>query len=563
MELARKRREITILLVVVLGFLGLFVTKAYAIDDPLFLWLAGNIREHPLDFYGFEVNWYGIGMPMHKVTMNPPLAGYYIAAVGALAGLSEVAVHTAFLLPVAAACLGTYRLARDLCGRPLLASLMGLLTPVFLVSSTSVMCDTLMLAFWCWSVNCWRDGLKRERAGLLVLAGALAALAGLSKYYGFALVPLLGLHGLLARRRVGAWVLPLLIPVAAGVAYELGTAAMYGHGLISGARVYAASLRESESLGFGPTLLSGLVFCGGCVATAIFLGPLLAGARWTLVAFGVLFLVALAGPHELLRPPNAVVVTNTYGLDLQILLMAYGGAVVTALGLAEVRRWRDPDSVLLGCWILGTLVFAAFLNWVNNGRSILPMAPAVGIALARRLELGVAPRQLVQRALVPAMAASIALAGVVTYADARWANQSRRAASDMAHEYGDQPLFFMGHWGFQYYAQLAGAQRFDPRVDVLRAGSVIVVPTNNYGTVELLPKLLSRLSTREYPGLPWVHTASLGSGACFYANNIAPLPYAIGSALPDTYVTWRVEKTFHYLKTDAKGQGPGGAVAPP
>ena len=45
MELARKRREITILLVVVLGFLGLFVTKAYAIDDPLFLWLAANIRE--------------------------------------------------------------------------------------------------------------------------------------------------------------------------------------------------------------------------------------------------------------------------------------------------------------------------------------------------------------------------------------------------------------------------------------------------------------------------------------------------------------------------------------
>ena len=41
------------------------------------------------------MNWYGIGMPMHKVTMNPPLAGYYLAAVGALAGLSEVAVHTA------------------------------------------------------------------------------------------------------------------------------------------------------------------------------------------------------------------------------------------------------------------------------------------------------------------------------------------------------------------------------------------------------------------------------------------------------------------------------------
>jgi hypothetical protein len=279
----------------------------------------------------------------------------------------------------------------------------------------------------------------------------------------------------------------------------------------------------------------------------------------------VLVLAALAvpDPHELLCRPHALVVTNKVGLDLQILLMAYGGAVVTALGLAEVRRWRDPDSVLLGCWILGTLVFATFLNWVNNGRSILPMAPAVGIALARRLELGLAPRQLVRWALAPAIAASAALAGLVTYADARWANLSRKAASDIAQDYGDQPLFFMGHWGFQYYAQLAGARCIDPRVDVLSAGSVIVVPTNNYGTVQFPRSHVSQLSVRDYRGLSWVHTASLGSGACFYANNIAPLPFAMGSALPDTYVISKVEKTFRYEKVRAKGQGPGGAPAPP
>lgn len=91
---------------------------------------------------------------------------------------------------------------------------------------------------------------------------------------------------------------------------------------------------------------------------------------------------------------------------------------------------------------------------------------------------------------------------------------------------------------------------------------MIVVPTNNYGTLQLDPSLVSRLSVHKYRGLPWVHTASLGSGACFYANNIAPLPFAIGSALPDTYVTWKVDKTFHYRKADTKGQGPGGAAPP-
>jgi len=44
----------------------------------------------PADFYDFDVNWGGSVRPMHGVTMNPPLVGYYIAGVAALFGWSEV-----------------------------------------------------------------------------------------------------------------------------------------------------------------------------------------------------------------------------------------------------------------------------------------------------------------------------------------------------------------------------------------------------------------------------------------------------------------------------------------
>ena len=74
---------------------------------------------------------------MYEVTMNPPLVGYYIAGVAALFGRSEVALHTAFLLPAAGAVVGTYWLARRLSGRPLEAGLAALLSPVFLVSPWS------------------------------------------------------------------------------------------------------------------------------------------------------------------------------------------------------------------------------------------------------------------------------------------------------------------------------------------------------------------------------------------------------------------------------------------
>ena len=79
-----------------------FVNKAFHIDDPLFIWSAKQIQTSPADFYGFSVNWYGWNMPMAEVTKNPPVACYYIALVASLFGWSEVAMHTAFLIPAVA-----------------------------------------------------------------------------------------------------------------------------------------------------------------------------------------------------------------------------------------------------------------------------------------------------------------------------------------------------------------------------------------------------------------------------------------------------------------------------
>ena len=68
-----------------------------------------------------------------------------------------------------------------------------------------------------------------------------------------------------------------------------------------------------------------------------------------------------------------------------MIFWSLGGGCVLALAVAEVWRRREAAGWLLALWVLGTFVFTALLNWTINGRSILPMAPAVGILLARRL----------------------------------------------------------------------------------------------------------------------------------------------------------------------------------
>ncbi len=162
------------LCLMVLALLVPFLGKPFNLDDPLFVWAAKQIHNHPGDPYGFNVNWYGTVEPMWSVTQNPPLACYYIALAAGIFGWSETALHFIFLLPAVAVILGTHRLARHFCRQPMLAAIATLLAPAFLVSSTTVMCDTLMLAFWVWAVVFWIEGIGEnnfKKSGLRRFAG--------------------------------------------------------------------------------------------------------------------------------------------------------------------------------------------------------------------------------------------------------------------------------------------------------------------------------------------------------------------------------------------------------
>jgi hypothetical protein len=121
------------LVAMTIGFIAPFANKAFHIDDPLFLWAAKQIQSDPTDPYGFKVTWNFDEMEMSEVTKNPPLTSYYIALVAYWVGWGEKALHLAFLIPAIAVVLGTYVIAQRLCERPVLASLIGLITPCCLI----------------------------------------------------------------------------------------------------------------------------------------------------------------------------------------------------------------------------------------------------------------------------------------------------------------------------------------------------------------------------------------------------------------------------------------------
>lgn len=518
-----------------------FVGKAFNIDDPLFVWAAQHIRAHPLDPYGFDVNWYALSKPMWEVTKNPPLACYYIAFASRLVGWREAGMHAFFFVPAAAAVLGTYRLAARMCKNPVVAALACLLTPVFVVSSTTVMCDVPMLALWVWAVEFWIRGLDERRSWMNILSAVLVAAAALSKYYGMSLIPLLIVYTLVREKRLGSWAGCLLIPVAVLLWYQATTHSLYGRGLLTDAASYASMSRFGRGAFVAQMLFVGLTFAGGCLASALFYAPLIWRCKHLLAGIGLAAAVAVVlsrigsvGRFSLAGTsgePNWVVIG-------QMSVFATVGLSLVALCVTDMLRRRDADSALLATWVLGTLVFASLVNWSVNGRSILPAAPAAAILIARRLEVlqSAASGRRSWRMMIPLIPAAL-LSMWVAYGDYAYAQAQRTAAREVLARYagGDGIVFTEGHWGFQYYMRSGGAVDLDFAESRLSRGDVVAVPSNNANLVKLPAQDFERRDTIRVPIRSFMATQQPKMRAGFYADVFGPLPYAVG-VVPDQRV---------------------------
>jgi 4-amino-4-deoxy-L-arabinose transferase-like glycosyltransferase len=508
----------------------------------MFIWTARQILDHPTDFYGFRVNWYGLEQPMYDVMKNPPLTSYFIALVAFLFGFGEVPLHIAFLTFAIVTAIGIYFLARELCPEPLLAALAGILTPAFMVSSNTIMCDMPMLAFWIWAVVFWLYGLREDSLFYLLVSAVLICLSALNKYFGISLVPLLLAYSLAEKRSLGRWVFFLLLPLAVIGLYELATSMMYGRGLFSDAVVYAKSWASIKNINFISQGVIGLAFMGGGFISALLLVPYVwswraveAGLILTAVILFLLPVLPTIGDFPLRDAEGGIL----SGLVIQISIFAVAGTTIIAAATLDLIEKKDSASLLLFLWILGTFIFAAFVNWTINIRTILPVTPAVGILLMRRFcNANITPLFRDRTALALSLLACASLSFFVTWADATLANTARSAASEIAQKYGGRelPLWFQGHWGFQYYMQNQGGKPIDFRWAGLEKGALVVIPTNNTNTRSMPPDTSEIIGAVEHHPFRWISTMNRLSGAGFYSSLYGPLPLVFGVIPPEHYI---------------------------
>ena len=531
------------LLILIFLCLVPFVNKAFFIDDTLFLRAAEQIQKHPLDFYGFNINWFDRTLPMSDSTENPPLASYYIALVAALAGWSEWTLHVAFLLPALAAGWAIYSLSRNYCRHPFVAALTAVLAPVYLVSATSVMCDVMLLAFWVWTLVMFEKGLRNGGVLVFVASGCLAGLAVWTKFFGLAV------YGFYRIRHMSWWALAFIIPLLFAGAYEWLGFRLYGHDMFLSAAHYANHARTHSPIKFGEKTVIGLEFAGGCFLPALFYLPLLWSRRILLVAPCLATAGLLVIPHMiafvmvLWRKDGS---TN-WGVLLQSAVLAVGGLYIILLVLADLWNKRDATSLLMSMWVFGVLVFTIGLNWTINGRSFLPAVPAIGILLARRLEGrhgGMMPeKSKIWPVLWPAIPAGI-ICLMLVKADYDLAGISRTAAKQLVTQY-EKPgrqIWFQGHWGFQYYMELGGAKPEEIMSSPSRTGDIDVVPAQETEDWLMAGSQQYRLVEVKTYGLKTAFATLDGlAGAGFYAADLGPLPFTIMGAKPTVFWIYEVK----------------------
>lgn len=513
-----------------------FAAKPFHIDDPLFVWSAQWIRSHPLDPFGVVVNWTDKPERLSEVTKNPPLDCYFIALVSLLTGFNEIPLHVAFMLPACLAVVGTYLLARRFVAHPMRPALLLLVCPAFWVSATNVMCDVWMLAALIWAVEWWLRALESGRLRDALWAGFLLTAAALFKYFALMVLPLLVLHAVWRRPGNKNWLAAPAVVAVVCLIYEVWTHQVYGQGMILEASLFAHERRGA----FWPRgvtyLVYSLIFTGGCLLPAALLVFSDMPAKFLALTLGLgLAFCGLGAATAHLTWP-AGVPGHDWPAEVWV-----QGVPMAALGVGLFfvlgQRCRllaggeeQYDIYFLALWAGLAYLFTAYFNWVVNARSLLPMVPPAVILAQWSVERHFGETHVSRKAfrLTWVVAALVGLA--VVQGDYVMAASQRAAVSELQRRNG--PVLanwrFVGHWGLQYYMELAGAKPAGDK-DHLFFGprELILVPVDKSSQYDLAAGPGTAFDLVGEFATPAPRLATTVNGyALFYAAWNRPLPFS-------------------------------------
>lgn len=478
---------------------GVNATKPLVIDDTAYIEFARHIAADPTDPYGFEIFWNAAPEPANRV-LAPPALLYWHATWVRLAGERPVIWKIAlfpFALLLAYALHGLF--ARFARGFEIPLLWLTVLSPA-IFPALNLMLDVPALAIGLASLLLFVRSCDRRRPTSALLAGVLAGLAMQTKYTAFTTTAAMGIYALC----FGRWRMAALAGAGASVVFlgwETLTALLYGQSHFLSAALRNASEPSGENAAF-LWFLSLLSILGATAPGFALLGLLaLRAPRPILVAGGLFaslcFAVIPLFPRDPIATWDSLPNLSAPKPELFVFVVLGSGAAaifaVCSVRLLRSRRDQqassispDPDrasvSRFLALWL--ALEIAAFFllsPFPASRRAMgvtVALAVVIGQLATRALRTG-AERRLVYWVAGWGVALG-SLYAVTDYLDAVVRRDAVELASARLGELGFDPVrqqvWFLGHWGVQFYAKELRMRPLVPGISRLRAGDWLLDP---------------------------------------------------------------------------------------
>ncbi len=407
-----------------------FLNQAIQGDDVYFLYGAEHAQIDPLHPDHARFVFMGDRVDMRGNT-HPPLDQWILGGLLAMfRDIREIPFHAAYIVFSLLAAAAALALARRFTNQPLLASLLFLVTPVFVVNGNSLETDVPFVAFWLAAIAMFVRAVDSRSIVWLAASSIPMALAVLDSYQAVVLIPILLLYGWRWRP---AWF------VALTPAIVIGGFQIYGR-ISSGAAPAAVLTAYMKTYGWQAfnQKIRNAVALTGHMGWLVF--PALAIAafwrRWVI-------LVPLTLAAAVFDPNPMFWVSVSAGLAVLIWC---------------AERWRDFSAQ----WVLVFFAASLVIFFAGSARYLLPIVLPVAILASRQL----APKWLCAGVAVQA-AFSLALAAV-NYQ--HWGAYRQFAAQ---FDPGNKRLWVNSEWGLRYYLESGGGLPI-VRDQVLHPGELIV-----------------------------------------------------------------------------------------
>jgi hypothetical protein len=467
---SRSSRSLLVLtLALACGLTLLNTVKPLHVDDATFYFNAAQIAAHPLDPYGYTMMFFNDPVPAMTVLAPPGLPAWWAAAIrlfGPRPWLWKLWLFPFALLFVGANAALLRRFAAPLAA-PLLMFLV--LSPVFL-PSLNLMLDIPAQALTLTALVLFFRACDRGSLALALIAGVTAGLAMQTKYTAL-LAPVVMLLYAWLHRRLG---LGFCAAVTAGVifsAWELALVLRYGQ-----SHFYFQVTQGFP--GAPPKVILAGALClllGGAIPTLLlFALTVLRAPRWLFLLACVLTALAyglLAWPDSALPPGTGVlrdVLPGVLGALALLSLAAAAWRLVRPARTGGFLSSGDPggrDVWFLVLWLALEVVGYVAISPFPAVRRIMGVTVVATLLLGRlAIESPWEPRQRkVLRGLIVATALLGCVFVAVDYLEARAEQQAAyEAVRRIRQEHPRDAIWYVGYWGFQFYAEEAGMKQAVP-----------------------------------------------------------------------------------------------------